>query len=589
MEIQITTPYKSIKPISFNLPDFCVLTGKNGSGKSHLMEAMSNSKNAIITEENGLQLSNIKYVPFNGLNPSIQSTCLYDSFSNNKKQSWRNIQSAITSFEKRSGFQRTKDIFYFAQDKSTKKILSRLLRRCEKIENITEEDFNYVYDLIPTSPNELFTSQFATIFKLYHSRMEDNEYNRYRNREKGESNMVLSDEEFEKLFGPKPWDLINQMLERASLPYRVNSPEGDRKENDFQLVLYDPNSDVKIDVNDLSTGEKVLMSLSLAIYNTLESDNKLDVLLIDEPDAPLHPEFSGILLTSINEFIVKKARIKVVISTHNPTTVAIAPDDTIYKMDKSHGCPVKVDKKHALSILTRDLDNFRISTDSRRQIFVENQNDVEYYEKILRELPTFKVQFQFLPPHNKTGCNCDDVIKVVTLLRNYGNDTVYGLIDYDNQNQDSEHIFVIGNQKRYAIDNYILDPIFIGFTLIREKILSTKDMGLKEFTFTSLHSLTNEELQIIINYIVTQLGFNLDDTTSYSTVDGCSFSLPKSYAFIQGHELERRIVDKWPQLNSIKRGKNDEKLFKVFIIDNIIHEFPRFISSDFITTFSKIV
>ena len=592
MEIQITQPHKSIHSTTFSLPDFCVLTGKNGSGKSHLMEAMSNSENAIITDGDDIRLSNIKYVPFNGLNPSVQTTCLYDSFSQDKKQSWRNIQSAITSYLNRSKLQRDIakfDEIHFAKDPSTKKILSRLLQRCGVVENITEEDFNNVYDLIPNSPNELFTSQFASIFKLYHSRMEDNEYNRYRNKEKGEGNVVLSDEEFEKLYGPKPWDLINQMLDRAAFLYRVNSPEGDRKEDDFQLVLYNPTSDVKIDVNDLSTGEKVLMSLALAIYNTSESDNKPDILLLDEPDAPLHPEFSEILLSSIQEFIVKNAGIKVMISTHNPTTVAIAPEESIYKMDKELGYPIKVEKKHALSILTRDLDNVRISTDSRRQVFVENQNDVEYYEKLIRLLPELKVQCQFLPPHTKNGCNCDDVIRVVKLLREMGNDTVFGLIDFDNTRDNSEFVFVIGDKKRYAIENYVLDPIFIGFTLIRERIISTKDLGLKEYTFTALHALTNEEIQAIINYVVTQLGLNSEETISYSTIGGDTFSMPKEYASIQGHELEEKIIEEWPKLNAIKKGRNDEKIFKVFVLDHIINEFPQFISSDIFTTFSRII
>ena len=42
MKITINNPYKSLKSgVNFNLPKFTVLTGKNGSGKSHLMEALS--------------------------------------------------------------------------------------------------------------------------------------------------------------------------------------------------------------------------------------------------------------------------------------------------------------------------------------------------------------------------------------------------------------------------------------------------------------------------------------------------------------------------------------------------------------------
>lgn len=136
MEIQITQPHKSIKVTTFSLPDFSVLTGKNGSGKSHLMEAMSNSESAIITDREGIRLSNVKYVPFNGLNPTVQTTCLYESFSKDKKQSWRNVQSAITSYLNRPSYQRGQSVISFTSTERTKKILSSLLQRCDNVENI---------------------------------------------------------------------------------------------------------------------------------------------------------------------------------------------------------------------------------------------------------------------------------------------------------------------------------------------------------------------------------------------------------------------------------------------------------------------
>ena len=39
INISIKTKFKSLQPVDlFELQDFCVLTGKNGSGKSHLFE-----------------------------------------------------------------------------------------------------------------------------------------------------------------------------------------------------------------------------------------------------------------------------------------------------------------------------------------------------------------------------------------------------------------------------------------------------------------------------------------------------------------------------------------------------------------------
>ena len=591
MKAQIIKQYKSITPIEFELLYFCVLTGKNGSGKTHLMQVLSNVEYSIISDENNCQLIHIKYVPFNGLNPSVQTICLFDSFSQEKKQSWHKVQSAISSYSNRPDYQRNNphfDVLYYAKEGNIKKIISRLLNICGTVENITEDDFNKVYEVPSDSPNELFASHFAAIFKLYHSRMEDNEYNAYRNKEKGEKNIVLSDDEFEKLYGPKPWDLINHMLEKAGLSYRVNSPEGDRKESDFHLSLFDPNRNIKIDVNDLSTGEKVLMSLALAIYNTSEINSKPDVLLLDEPDAPLHPEYSKVLLSSLQYSMVDKAKVKVVISTHNPTTVALAPDDSLFKMDCNIGKPVKVTKKEALNILTKDLDNLRISTDPRRQIFVENQNDVLYYERIIRHLPDFKIKFQFLPPHTRNGCNCDDVKRIVHTLREFGNDLVYGLVDYDNTSESDEFVYVVGEQRRYAIDNYIFDPIYVFFLLVREGIIRTDDIRIGNYTFTKLRQLCHEQLQLCIDHISTELGFDMSTKVSYQTISGQIFEIPGEYFSIQGHRLEEKIMNKWPQLNSVKRGKTDESIFKIYMLDKIINEFPEFLSVDFIETFNRI-
>lgn len=591
MKIRILKPYKSLNIADFELPKFCVLTGKNGSGKTHLMQALSSQEFSNIINDDGRQLLSIKYVPFNGLNPSVQTICQFDSFLQDKKQAWHMVQSAISDFSNRPEYQRNNTYFnelYYAKSTSCKKILSRLLHKCGDVERITEKDFNQIYEIFPETPSELFTSQFATIFKLYHSRMEDNEYNEYRNREKGEHNSVLSDNEFCKLYGPKPWILINHMLEKADLPYRVNSPEGDRKDSDFQLVLTDPSRNINIDVNDLSTGEKVLMSLALAIYNTAEGDNKPDVLLLDEPDAPLHPEYSRVLLSAIYDSIVNDANVTVIISTHNPTTVAFAPEHSLYKMDRESGMPIKVSKKEALYILTKDLDNLRVSVDSRRQIFVENQNDVSYYERIIRHLPDFKVNFQFLPPHTRNGCNCVDVKRIVKMLREFGNDSVYGLVDYDNTNKSDEFVYVIGEQRRYAIDNYIFDPIYVFFLLVREGVVKTEEVGIGSYTFIQLGKLNNEQLQIVINFISDELGFNKNQTEKYHTINGRTFIVANEYFKIQGHELESKIMQKWPQLNAIKKGKNDESLLKLYILDYVINEYPEYISSDFIDTFRRI-
>lgn len=568
MKIRIPKQYKSINPILFELPDFCVLTGKNGSGKSHLLQVMADNTHSTIfetTEDNEDELTIVKYIPFNGLNPNVQSNCQYLALTNERKNEWNKIYSAIEQYnyfsEKGQLYGRNVDSFLPKNDYPIRKIWDKLIKKYGSIDAITEDKFNALYEVSEMSTSEIFSSQFASIFKLYHTRLEDNNYKAFRNEKYNDRYEVLSDEEFIEIYGPKPWDLINSMLEKASLPYRVNNPEGQDREADFHLVLSDPERGITIDVNDLSTGEKVLMSLALAIYNTTEHNHKPQVLLLDEPDAPLHPEYSQVLLSAIYESIVQQAKVKVVITTHNPTTVALAPEDSLFKMDRDLGKPIKVTKKEALNILTKDLENLRVTTDPRRQIFVENQNDAAYYERIVRLLPDFKVKFQFLPPHTRNGCNCDDVKRIVHTLREFGNDLVYGLVDYDNTNESDEFVYVVGEQRRYAIDNYIFDPIYVFFLLVREGIIRTDDIKIGNYTFTKLGQLCHEQLQLCIDHISTELGFDMSTKVPYQTISGQIFEIPGEYFSIQGHRLEENIMNKWPQLNSVKRGK----LMKVFL------------------------
>ena len=75
MQIKIPQGYKSIPHgIEFELPLFTVLTGENGSGKTHLFEAINNSKNSQVLID-GNQVKTINYVPFGGLNPQGNQKC----------------------------------------------------------------------------------------------------------------------------------------------------------------------------------------------------------------------------------------------------------------------------------------------------------------------------------------------------------------------------------------------------------------------------------------------------------------------------------------------------------------------------------
>jgi len=588
INVSIRTKFKSLQPVNlFELPDFCVLTGKNGSGKSHLFEAMTNRKTTVITIDEK-PVNTVQYIPFNGLNPNVGADCNYRNLLDEQKNLWNSIRSYL---ENHRGVTPTEQDFQREIVHNYGLFLPRAKELYKRVEGdlqaITEEMVNEFFTIRPQDEHSFFSSQFASIFKLYANRIEKNVYNAFRNKEHGLNLPVLTEEEFEKKYGPKPWVLINEMMAGAGLSYRVNNPEGQERDDDFHLQLSDVDRNIEVQVKDLSTGERVLMSLALAIYNTNENSMRPDILLLDEPDAALHPEFSKVLLKSINESIVKKAGVKVVISTHSPTTVALSEESWLYQMEYGK-YPHKIPKQQALSILLKDLEPLRVSVENRRQVFVESRYDVGYYENIYPLLPKKGVIVpQFLPASTKSGSNCQDVKEMVTSLRQKGNDLVYGIIDYDNHNSNTDYIFVIGEGKRYAIDNYVLDPIYVALLLIREKIETFDDVE-PNIRFTSLHYASDAFMQDIISSLCSKLGFVAEDVVNYDVICGKTFIVKKEYFTIQGHELEEKIIKRWPQLNAVKKGRKEENLLKDHIITNVISEYPEYLSMDLVGTLDKI-
>ena len=586
MKISVKQTFKSIHvKQDFEIPDFVVLTGKNGSGKSHLMEAMTLPEKCEVLDDEGKWLSQIKYIPFNGLNPHIDENCEYMGFTNKRKQAWNNVKQYLADYNNQKTRYRMTFEQYVSSDKRRKRTLEKLAKIVNwDAEKITEELFDEHYEI---SSDEIFSSQFASIFKLYQVRLLENEFNLFLNEKKGQQNKVLTDEEFEKLYGPKPWELINRMLSRAGLTYQVNHPKGSNKELDFKLHLTDVNTGTEIQVNDLSTGEKVLMSLALSIYNTKEETARPDLLLLDEPDAALHPEFSKVLVSAIEESIVKEAKVKVIISTHSPMTVVLAPEESIFLMDKNLSKPVKITKQQAVSLLTKDLDNVRLSFENRRQVFVESKYDVQYYNRIVpliwAQLPTVP---QFLPPKSSSGSNCDEVSSIVNTLQGLGNDLVYGIKDYDTINHSSTYVFVLGENQRYAIDNYVFDPIYVAFLLVRENILKTESIGLTPLSYVQLSQLDDTGIQTMIQYVVDSLGFNTGNQVEYTVQAGKRFVATKEYFLFNGHDLEAKIKDTWKPLNGIAKG--GDNVLKNHVLDTVWTDYPGFISTDIVDLFMKI-
>ena len=602
MQIKIKKQYKSlIEGKEVDLPDFCVLTGKNGSGKTHFLESLAQAGIAAVLN-NGQIISTdeICYIGFNELNPQIHPDSNINTINQLISSFWsslaHNIQSANSympmSDEQKDEFiirqwnnipnnKKQTELYILAAKKLSKQLKTNICK-------LTENNVREYIDIADLEVKGAFSGEIANIFEAYWLKYETNQYNIFVNTTREKGLKTYTEDEFIELYGPKPWEFMNSILKMANLPYEVNNPENNLRETAFHLVLRDYLHEITIQPSDLSTGEQVLMSLAMAIYNSSKKNIKNKVLLIDEPDAALHPSFSKFLLETIKSKIVKEANVKVIITTHSPTTVAMADEECIYEMSKDEKIPKKISQKEALDILCKDIPSLRVSVDKQRIVFVESKYDAENYSKIfelLQKKRSIDIQPIFHAAYQHSGCSCEDVKKLMSNLESIPG--VYGIIDYDNHATDTTNIKVLGygGELRYTIENYIFDPIFVGLAIIRDE-LAVLPITLDYMKFNEME---HSEKQALIDCIVEELEMD-SERVNYITISREVFSISEKWIHMKGHELETKILNKWPSFNKLKKnGNNGDNAIKETLLNSVIRDYTEYLSSDFDLLFSKIV
>jgi hypothetical protein len=322
---------------------------------------------------------------------------------------------------------------------------------------------------------------------------------------------------------------------------------------------------------------------------------------MDEPDASLHPSMSKQFLNVIQKVFVEEKGVKVIITTHSPSTVALAPEETLFIVNKTGIRIEKSTKDKALKILTSGVPSFSVNYENRRQIFVESPNDVLFYEKIYQKLsnelvPDISLSFISSGESrtDKNGMkisNCDQVENITNTLRKAGNNFIWGIIDWDTTSKSSDYVKVLGNGNRYAIENYLFDPILVAALLLREKIVSREDLGLSNNeTYTDFKNLNATQLQVIANFVTNNVASNVklkDNTTSKSRLlNGVEIDIPVWYLHHHGHNLEDELIKTFPGLNAIKKGK--EEVLKLEIINKVIDDIPELVSSDLLDIFKSV-
>ena len=632
MKLTFQKPHRSIKNFpETELPKFTVITGVNGAGKTHLLKAIGDGDISTDIAPNPKQ--EIKFFYWGSLVPSDMGTTTVTNLHSERSQllnvireSRAHHQNSLNDIIKRHALDSlysdndiwklcTLSVEEIAQhlpngssaqtiysalgnliQQIVKTAKAKLSTHGEQIDGLfVEHGRNIVilsqHDLDnPTFSwygGGLFQQSFSEMFLAYFELQKLNRWRRCEYEDGKSTEPFLTEKEFNDHHGIPPWDFVNEVFTNAKLDFSISHPEF-YTAIDFTPKLTKISTGVEINFSDLSSGEKILMSFAFCLYYSRDDRQliqKPKLLLFDEIDAPLHPSMSRHLINTITETLVKKHDVHVIMTTHSPSTVAIAPAESVYIMKPSEAGLHKVNKSQAIALLTAEIPTLSINFDGRRQVFVESGNDAKYYDaiyKILRSNLNSERSLTFIAVGLKNskgedvGSGCNQVTHIVDSLVEHGNESVFGLIDWDKRNQPKDRIVVLAYNRRYAIENCLLDPLLVATLVIRESKEFRAEIGLKESEcYTNLHNMTAERYQTFVNHVQTKvLGIKPGtDLVSVKYRGGFSLDISREYLQFQGHDLEDKVKTAFPCL---KRFNNTGSLLS-HIADLLLSDHSNFI------------
>ncbi len=177
---------------------------------------------------------------------------------------------------------------------------SRLQAQDDDEENAYEESFEILIENILKLKSEYFVNKHIDIPLIKDNKGNDVEYD-------------------ETVF-----DLLNLFKE-----YKINEEE---KHNQIIHMF-------NVNFNKLSEGENKLIDIFSNLYYAGDKakENGLILLLLDEPDQALHPEWSRIFMDLLIDILEKsKYNVQVVLTTHSPYLLSDMLPQNVYRLNRSN-------------------------------------------------------------------------------------------------------------------------------------------------------------------------------------------------------------------------------------------------------------
>jgi predicted ATPase len=571
MRIKLTGKYRVLTNFEchFDAP-LSIITGLNGSGKSQIISLISevyyrsmgsNNDSFNLTREHDtgdgkISISDINFVN-NGIlfwgstGASIQLE--HYTFGNKDLQFIVDFISAIIKDDsKRIGELQKQDSdgnnhstganrFKYVVHQKSEMIISEIEKRANKNrkELIADEIAQFFPEEILLENHDLISQDsLEMIFYMY-------AYKKLAN-EKNNLEIPISSE--------SPWDILNKVIASINLPLKVTYPKNENiepifrsafnaiEDYKFQIELIESSSGENIGFHNLSSGEKVILSLAILLYYSKFRGSSKKLLLLDEPDAHLHPSLTQQFFKVLYDIIIKEYGGKVIMTTHSPSTLALSPENDYCKVYELKKNPTSINHVLNKSTLISYLSNgLLLVAPINKIVYVEGTTDKPFYEALYNLFLNNGYMSTSIPIIFAPCNNCDSVKKIVKTLRENGQYNTFGIVDLDSGNEvDNKTIFTIS---RYNIENYLLDPIIIFAATFNENNVidginysKGDESSIGNYSTLQLQSIADYVIGIVKSEIKPQVS-ELDEMVTINYLNQTSINVPKWLLTQNGKDL----------------------------------------------------
>ena len=421
------------------IPSFAVLTGVNGVGKTQFLNMLSDTLNPVYSclySDSGdvapIILSSsvdpdlsidglIKYKNkfLDNLSAEKDNLNLLQIHENNLRRNERNLQFAKDDVERRRIIH---DIEKYKRSVQNVRNQNKSLHEYAYDVELERISSNLRKDIIDLTDNEI--REYANPY--FNTLTEVHDYERFVGQEENERNekfIKLSKEKRECEIAAvrdaeRSFQIINRLFRKYGFDYyTMLDPFPSDMSRKGEILFAGKNGEI-VHYNALSSGEQMIVKFIIWAMGKDIRGNRINTMLLDEPDAHLHPSMSKMMVDILYEISRPQSEggsgIRIIITTHSPSTVAFSAEESLFVMEKDEQGNRSVRSttaEEAISVLShgifsfdKAIKQFSIAIDSEKEnvLFVEGKTDVIHLKKAI-EILDYNLNVEVIDMHDASS------------------------------------------------------------------------------------------------------------------------------------------------------------------------------------------